>query len=113
MNQLQETSENLASEGFSLFDVASGTLAPSQSETFEIDLDDGYDYLFAGACDQDCSDIDLEVRTSAGETIGSDYEANDRPVVRVSPGAGRFVISSSMYECTTAPCYYGIGVYRR
>jgi hypothetical protein len=69
--------------------------------------------VFAGACDQDCSDIDLEVGTSDGVVLGSDYEANDRPVVRVSPGAGRFIVSSSIYQCSTATCYYGIGVYRR
>jgi hypothetical protein len=113
MNQLQEVSNLLANEGFTLFDTASGSLASSQSETFEIDMEAGFNYVLAGACDENCNDLDLEVRTPDGVTIASDYEPNDQPAVRVTPGAGRFVVSTSMYECAAAPCNYNVAVYRR
>ena len=70
-------------------------------------------YLIAGACDEDCSDLDLVVRNTNAEVLGSDQLEDDAPVV-VLEGvpAGSYQIESRMAACSAEPCLTGVRVYR-
>lgn len=66
-------------------------------------------YVVLGACDDDCSDIDLAVtRIDNREELGADRELDSFPIVQFSltePGEVR--IEMSMPDCGTARCYTG------
>ena len=55
--------------------------------TFELwmDLEGGVETTIIGVCDEDCSDLDLEVFDSEAASIVSDYELDDFPSVALIP----------------------------
>lgn len=74
----------------------------------------GRSYLFQGACDQDCSDVDLELLDPRGELIERDVLVNDRPVARVTPAAtGDYTVRIWLAQCSVEPCYVGVRAYER
>ena len=75
-------------------------------------LEGGVDYTIVGVCDQDCSDLDLELFDGNENSIGADYETDDLPVVGVTPAwTSEFTLDVHMSGCSTEPCYYGVGVF--
>lgn len=91
-----------------------GTLAAGASEGTEIRMEAGREYMLVGACDNDCSDMDLEIYDPAGHEIDSDLEYDDVPVVMVTPertASYRLVIG--MAGCSREPCYYGTRILHR
>jgi hypothetical protein len=94
--------------------VLEGTLATGANEGLSIELEAGRDYALVGACDGDCSDMDLEVYDQAGNEIDSDLEYDDVPVVRVTAdrsGAYRLVVG--MVTCSNEPCYWAVREHAR
>lgn len=81
------------------------------SEVLQIRLTPGEHYGIIAGCDQDCTDIDLEIQTASGEEIDSDYLADDYPVVEFSStGSHRLLVS--MPSCSVSPCFYAYRVFR-
>jgi hypothetical protein len=79
-----------------------------------IHLDANYDYIFQGACDQDCSDADMEVRDASGAQLALDVDADDRPSVAVTPArTGNYGLRIWLAACEQEPCYVGVRSYRR
>ncbi len=79
-----------------------------------IHLDANYDYIFQGACDQDCSDADMEVRDATGAQLALDVDADDTPSVAVTPArTGDYGLRIWLAECNVEPCYVGVRSYRR
>lgn len=79
-----------------------------------IHLDANYDYIFQGACDQDCSDADMEVRDASGAQLALDVESDDRPSVAVTPArTGNYGLRIWLASCEQEPCYVGVRSYRR
>jgi hypothetical protein len=77
-------------------------------------LEAGYAYLFQGACDQDCSDVDMEALDAAGRQLAEDIAADDRPVVAVTPAAdGDYAVRIWLAQCSVEPCFVGLRAYRR
>ncbi len=112
--QLQASGDFLAGEGFRIaHQVQHGSLDDSEAGDFWIELRGGMEYAIVGVCDQDCTDVDLEI--FEGQTsVASDYEVDDTPVLQVVPGyAGEYRIHVYMANCRTEPCYYGVGIYGR
>lgn len=80
----------------------------------EVRLEAGTEYFFVGACDLDCSDLDLFIRDAGASTVASDVEMDDYPVVGYTPStSGYYQVGSRMVTCETAFCYYGLRAYRR
>jgi hypothetical protein len=82
----------------------------SQGEVWTINvwLDADFEYAFAGACDADCSDLDLSVRGN-GRTIADDTESDDNPLVFFRPGrTGAYEVRVHMYQCSIQPCGSGV-----
>ena len=88
-----------------------GRLAAGRTETVRLEAAGG-DLYFIGACDRNCSDVDLIVRDSSGREMGRDLELDDVPIVRLSgAAAGRYTVEVSMVTCT-GDCEWGVGVFR-
>lgn len=71
------------------------------------------DYAVAAVCDNDCTDIDLEVSLS-DETVESDLRVNNRPLIQFhAPERASYKIETSMETCTKPPCRYGVAIFKK
>lgn len=111
--QLDAVRDRMNLNGFALTHAPFiGQLDDSESETVQVQLDAGTEYYIIGACDNDCSDVDLQLRTRSGSVITQDIAADDYPVLRVTPArGGTYLVRATMAECSAEPCRFGIGVY--
>lgn len=74
----------------------------------------GRSYLFQGACDQDCTDVDMEILDPSGAQVAVDIATDDRPVVAVTPAAaGDYTVRTWLATCTQEPCFVGVSAYVR
>jgi S1-C subfamily serine protease len=78
------------------------------------ELEAGVTYRIVGACDRDCTNMDMEVFDPSGVSVGSDLQPNDRPYVEVTPTvSGRFRVHPWVVVCRARPCYGGVRVLKR
>jgi len=84
-------------------------LQPSTDHRYVVDLTAGNRYTFIGACDGDCTNVDIElIDMNTGGVVASDMLPDDYPVVNYSPAAnGSFMVRLLLQNCTVAPCYTG------
>jgi hypothetical protein len=82
--------------------------------TITYTLSGGETYKIVGACDNQCSDLDLELRDNNDNLIERDNASDDIPIVSVTPRRdGKFTLKVSMRDCSSsAGCVYGVDVYR-
>ncbi len=79
---------------------------------FNVTLREGWEYQIASVCDNDCTDLDLEIYDEHENLIDADHEVDDMPIVGVEPlWTGRFTIRVRMHACSSEPCYFGVGVF--
>jgi hypothetical protein len=77
-------------------------------------LQAGRPYIFQGACDQDCTDVDMELLDARGTSLVSDVATDDRPVLRYTPQrAGDYTVRLWVAQCSVEPCYVGLRSYAR
>lgn len=89
-------------------------LQAGQGQELRIRLAAGKSYQIVGACDQDCTDVDLSVRNAAGQFVGSDYSLDDHPVVNIRPAFDQtYVVRMSMAACSHEPCFAAARVLSR
>lgn len=82
------------------------------AETYTLQA--GASYLFQGACDQDCSDVDLEILDPGGAQLVQDVAADDHPSAAVTAARdGDYSVRIWLAQCSTEPCYVGLRGYRR
>jgi hypothetical protein len=77
-----------------------------------VDLTGGAGYGFIGACDDDCSNIDIElIDMNTGGVVANDMLTEDYPIPFYRPAAnGQYMVRLLMQACTTSPCYAGVRV---
>lgn len=81
-------------------------------QTYELEA--GVTYRVVGACDADCSNMDLEVFDPAGASVGVDRQPNDHPYVEFTPTVtGQYRVHPWVVVCRTRPCYGGVRVLKR
>jgi hypothetical protein len=87
-------------------------MQPSTDGRWVVDLVAGTPYRIIGACDNECSNMDIElIDMSTGGVVASDMLPDDYPVVDFLPQAnGQYVVRMLMQTCTIAPCYAGARV---
>lgn len=69
----------------------------------------GTTYTVRGACDSDCSDLDVSIEDNGGKTIVTDTAADDHPTVSFKASTtGQVRVTISMATCKAAICYYGV-----
>jgi hypothetical protein len=74
-------------------------------------LQAGRRYVFVGACDNDCSGLQLTLYDGYGQLVDSDRQA-DLPVVATTVGSsGAFYLRVTMRGCHVQPCWAGVGAY--
>lgn len=79
-----------------------------------IPLRAGVTYRIFAVCDNDCSDVDLELYDSTGGFVGRDVSTNDTPYVEIRPTVdGTAYARVFLAACESEPCYVGARVYRK
>lgn len=69
----------------------------------------GVTYRAYGACDDACSDLDMEIYDAAGNLADRDTAANDTPYVQITPTqTGRAYVRVWLYACSGEPCTVGL-----
>ncbi len=104
------------------FDVVAGDvddmvigLLPDEGEAYlEVWLEEGFDYIISGVCDEDCIDLDLYLRDPEGMIIDDDFETDSIPMVATTASStGRYLLGIDMVDCEADWCYFGYRVYKR
>jgi hypothetical protein len=87
-------------------------LQPGTDHRWQIELAAGTTYKIIGACDNECSNVDMElIDVATGGVVESDMMGDDIPIVDFTPPAnGRYIVRLLMQVCTVAPCYAGARV---
>lgn len=97
-----------------MFSPARGDLRNQASTTWYVTLQAGTEYKIFGACDEDCADLDLELRDESGRLLAEDSEDDDYPIVSVRPRfTQEYAFKVTMADCWRAPCGYMVGVFGR
>lgn len=79
-----------------------------------INLTAGRDYIFAGACDSDCTDLDIHIMDTNGDIVASDTDSDDNPMVRYSPSqSGKFAVIPKLATCSVRQCAYAVLAYEK
>ncbi len=112
-SQLMMAAIALGLEDYQLFyDPYIDSLGANSEDRLTFTLKKGGTYAIVGVCDEDCSDIDLEIYDENGNSIAVDRGTDDYPMIQISPAwTGEFSLEVDMYSCSTSDCYYGIGVF--
>jgi len=115
LEQIESVSTVFAADGYALHgDARTGALGSTASESFSLILESGFDYMLVGACDIDCTDIDLMLFDEAGNEVDRDYEEDDAPVLMVEPSRTQsYSVHVYMADCSNEPCWYAVGVFAR
>lgn len=84
-------------------------MQPGTDHRWVVNLTGGTGYMFLGACDGDCTNVDIEViDMNTGGVVASDVLPDDFPVVQFTPPAdGAYMARLMMRACSVSPCYAG------
>ncbi|UCC73192.1 MAG: caspase family protein [Gemmatimonadota bacterium] len=113
LGQIRTASDVFGPEGYGLVgDTHMGSLHDETSEDFTVTLQAGVAYILVGVCDNDCPDIDLMLRDPGGNEVDSDYEEDAVPMLEVTPTSTQsYTVHVYMADCSSEPCFYGVGVF--
>jgi hypothetical protein len=119
MDQVREQLINSAiAAGYSGMELShqpyTGSLYDGRNTVLDLRLRAGTTYLIVGACDVDCSDLDLELFDENWNEVDVDRGLDDKPMVTVTPArTAVFHVRTMMAECGASPCAIGFGVFSR
>lgn len=86
-------------------------LQPGHDHRWQVNLKGGTAYRILGGCDNECSNMDMELIDSRGGVVANDMAPDDHPMVNFTPASdGVFTVRLLMQTCTVAPCYAGARV---
>ena len=90
-----------------------GSAKVGETKTHQVQLTAGKYYTFFAACDSDCDNIDLTLKSADGSEVESDTEDDDAPMFSVHPTrTGRYTLSVTIPGCKTASgCKYNSQVF--
>ena len=94
--------------------IVTGSLDAGETGTVMAQLMGGSSYSLLAVCDNDCSDIDLRVKTRSGTTLDEDLELDDFPLCEISvagDGTMTFEVEVIMVTCDVEPCRYAVAVF--
>lgn len=119
--QLDTVARPAAQGGFradpGVFDRQSviGALGKGATSMMEVTLVGGASYFIAGACDGDCTDMDLRIFAADSSTpVAEDTAEDDAPMLSfTAPKSGRYMLAVDMAECSESMCYYGVRVFKK
>lgn len=86
-------------------------LQPGETAIWRVHLEAQAAYMIVGACDNECSNIDIELVDASGAVVAGDTLADDFPMVSYTPAtSGSYDIRLMLRNCRLAPCYAGARV---
>ena len=90
-----------------------GSAKVGETKTHQVQLTAGKYYTFFAACDHDCDNIDLTLKSADGSEVESDTEDDDAPMFSVHPTrTGRYTLSVTIPGCKTeSGCQYSSNVF--
>lgn len=95
------------------FEIVEAVTGDTGRTTFQPEI--GKSYFVYGLCDENCTNIDLEL-TDSHDTwwSESDHRPDAAPIVMIpsSDSLREITIALDMVACQTASCTMGIGIYR-
>jgi hypothetical protein len=111
--QLAVIARDVLGLGWSLtHDVVTGSLFDRGRDTIRLSLRGGRAYAATATCDEDCSDIDLELIDPWGHVVSRDFRPDEVPVVTVTPRTdGAYRVRVIIARCSQEPCLYALGVF--
>jgi hypothetical protein len=87
------------------------SLQPGHDYRWQVNLQGGASYRIIGACDNECTNVDIELIDSNGGVVASDTAPDDKPVVNFTPASnGQYIIRVILQACSVGPCYVGARV---
>jgi hypothetical protein len=113
---LQGATDGLNDRGWIIRQGFVGHVDSSGTFSHTIRTDRAQRFLVKGFCDQECSDMDLELVTTSGQVLIADTDVDDTPELRFTAsqvGNRGATVRVKMYDCSTNVCYYSTGVYSR
>ncbi|MEY4932586.1 MAG: hypothetical protein RLZZ403_906 [Pseudomonadota bacterium] len=110
---LNEAIAGLELQGYSnASELIIGSLSTGGTQEHQLSLEDG-SYVVTARCDNNCSDLDLEIVNEYGVTVGSDATPNDFPTVRFDvTQSATDIVKIVMASCSVDPCAYTFAVLR-
>ncbi|MES1201088.1 MAG: hypothetical protein ABUS57_06525 [Pseudomonadota bacterium] len=89
-------------------------LAMESAVVWPINLRRGVTYRVMAACDNHCSDVDMDLYDVNGAFIGSDVTTTDKPFVEITPQADGVAFARIwLATCEADTCTIGARVYRK
>lgn len=112
-SRLRQVEASLDQRGLQrIADVRTGSIQEGNYESIALDLTGGWDYVIVGACDNDCSDLDLHLMDPSGTPIVQNVGPDDPPVLQLTAArSGGYELRVGMVGCSVSPCFYGIEVF--
>jgi hypothetical protein len=113
-SQLQVQFTTAQKSGFKQFNYIFGWLddGGSPAANWPLTLFAGRRFMIVGVCDNDCTDVDLELEDKDRVVLASDTAADDLPTIHFTPSeTTTYWVKPIMHECTANPCGYGIAVF--
>ena len=114
-SQMANHTQTVRQQGYSPErELITGSLNDDASEGMRLNLQGGTRYVIIGACDNDCSDVDLRIWAPDGTKMDEDILTDDTPILEfVAPVTGQYRLSVEMPSCRQNPCYWGVQVFSR
>lgn len=112
-NQLQDVYNQVSDNSdFELEKYVIGKLDQGKRDSWTFTLERGVEYLIIGACDNDCSDLDMTVVDQQDAVIVKDEEVDATPTARFRVNrTGEFTVDLDMFKCRDNPCFFGFGLF--
>jgi hypothetical protein len=108
---LDQLTANVARAGYTR-NVAGpvfGSLNDDATNSHEMTVVGGTNYVIFGACDNDCLDVDIKIFDTRGNLLMQDVLVDDRPLLRFTAnGSGKYRVDVVMATCNANPCRYGV-----
>jgi hypothetical protein len=109
--QLNNAFTRVSSDGYGSRNYIIGRMDDDAADTWTVTLTGGMTYQIIGACDADCSDLDIEIYEGE-KLIVRDVLVDDYPIVTFNVASTTAIrIKVIMAACTTEPCFFGIGIF--
>lgn len=111
--QLNTAFETVTRDGYGSVNYIIGRMGEGKSDSWTLNFEKGTSYKIVGACDKDCSDLDIEVMDGS-DVLTRDILTDDAPIVNFTPKAsGQLRIKVTMAKCSDEPCFFGFGVFQK
>jgi hypothetical protein len=111
--QLDKAGETFGERGYSPADWrVRGSLGPGEATEYQIRLERTEKVAIVGACDHDCTDMDITVTSPGGRDVASDTLEDDVPIVTLTPRRdGQYTVRVVMAGCSSRTCNYGLELF--